>query len=61
MCAEEHRFFTNCEELSDLSLAPDAGRCFEEAISVRELGFLSMIQVLQPCLMGRTGECSLRQ
>lgn len=61
MCAEVHRFFTNCEELSDLSLARDAGRCFEEAISVREFGLLSVIQVLQPCLMGRTGECSLRQ
>lgn len=56
MCAEVHPFFffffSNCEELSDLFLAPEAGRCFEEAISIRGFGLLSVIQVLQSQLIG---------
>lgn len=41
MCAEVHPFFfSNCEELSDLFLAPEAGRCFEGAISIRGFGLL---------------------
>lgn len=45
-------FLVNCEELSDLFLAPEAGRCFEEAISVRGFGLISVIQVLQSQLIG---------